>query len=241
MIELPLLKIPYPNWEKMAKKLLEDPYVRKKCERKRRLKEKLDYINTYCEEIKERKSCVLDLGPGPGEFLEFCRYFGNKVYGIDAKFNDFGGMGEEYLHYSKLMTDRQHIPVLYKGVDNLLETGGLPFSDEMFHFINSQGSITYMLNKYIRVKAANTNLKLHEQSSVFYWNDTRKVQKILDLLFKEANRILIKGGILLIYANQPKGEKNLINYRKLILDNCTSHGFKLILEKFKCLHKMEKI
>lgn len=241
MIDLPLLKIPYPDWEKAAKKLLEDSYVRKKCDRKRRLKEKLDYINTYCREIKERKGCVLDLGPGPGEFLEFCRYFGNEVYGIDAKFNDFGGMGEEYLQYSKLMTDRQHIPVLYEGVDNLLETEGLPFSDRLFHFINSQGSITYMLNKYIRVKTVNTNLKLHEQPRTFHWDDTKGVQKILGLFFKEMNRILIKNGILLIYANQPKEEKSLINYRKLILDNCVAHGFKLILEKSKRLHKMEKI
>ena len=240
-MNLPLLELPYPDWKNKANKLLEDNYVANKCDRNRRIKEKYEYINNYCQEIKAGGGKVLDIGPGPGEFLEICRYYRNDIQGIDAKFNDYGGMGEEYLQYSKLMSDRQKIPVLYEGLDHMLESGPLPFDDKTFTFINSQGSITYIFNKYLNLSGKiETSIKLHQQKKEsFRWKITEKITRILNIFFREMNRILRSDGILLIYVNNPGGQA-LRNYKKLIMTGSDICRFKLIFERFGALHKWRK-
>jgi len=244
---LPLLEVPTKDWEKRATELLKDEYVRKKCDRKRRLNEKHEYVKKYCKKVilDGRYGAVLDLGPGPGEFLEVCRHYGNFVLGIDAAFDSFIGMGRTYLEYSKLMTERQKLTVSYEGLENLLLRGKLNFPDRFFSLINSQGSMSYIFRNYLLKdkNKFNASLKLNEQGpGVFKWEKSPELENIIELFLGEMSRITKQNGILLIYVNKPRTEEELGYYRSLILNKIKDFRFRLILEaENNCLHKLEKM
>jgi len=240
-VKLPLFASPGPAWEDEAVRLLEDRFVRTKCNRERRLREKFDYIEQYCREIKKFKGRVLDLGPGPGEFLELCRHYGHSVLGIDAGFKDYGGMGMNYLEYSKLMTDRQKIPVFYTGLDNLLEQGALPFRDGSFDFINSQGSITCIFNRFIRTNAFKAELTLSEQVESFSWEENSQLRDILRHFILEMYRLLSSGRHLLIFESRTIGDQNAAKYDAIMSKTAMECGFKLEMTRFGTLHKFIKV
>lgn len=243
---LHLMESPNSGWGYRARELLKDEYVKNKCNRKRRLEEKQNYIHKYCKEINEGNGNILDLGPGPGEFLEICRLYGNMIFGIDGSFDDsFIGMGRNYLEYSRLMTTRQKIPVSYVSLEYSLEKGNLKFPPRFFSFINSQGSISYIFRNYLLNNSTefDSSLKLHEQApGVFKWEKTPALEKIINKFMSEMSRILLHGGHLLIYINQPKTTEELDCYKSLMFDKIKEYGFKLILEaENNCLHKLEKL
>ena len=66
--------------------------MRKCANRVKRLEDIYKYVKDLAPEIVldklEKNSYVVDIGPGPGEFLELGRYFGYKQIGFDAKIED---------------------------------------------------------------------------------------------------------------------------------------------------------
>ncbi|MCP3683534.1 MAG: class I SAM-dependent methyltransferase [bacterium] len=229
-----LKQIPSVEWQKKYDKLMKDPYLSKKYDRKRRIKEKRKYISELCPEIKRlRGKLILDIGPGPGEFLEVCREFGHNVWGIDAKLND-AEMGDEYIQLSKLMSERQKILVDYVGFEDYLINDIAEDTDENeVYLINFQGSLEQAFAKYMK----GPRHRETKDASQLAWVIDDDLKHIFNLMFEEFHRILEPGGYVLIYGN---GAKNVGAYDKLISATAAKYGFKLYLKKSHRLHKWRK-
>ena len=130
--------------------LLKNEYVARKCDRQRRVPEHLSYIEVLGSELINNQlpnQKVIDIGPGPGEFLEICRYLDYEVKGYDALLDD-SEMGDEYVLYSSLMAKQQQIDIEYVGFENLISA--LPFDDDSVFFINSRGSIEQVFKQHLK-------------------------------------------------------------------------------------------
>jgi len=231
--DLPLLKSPSENWENAMIEIMKNEYVAKKCNREIRLKEKTRYIHKFCPELEKEVGKILDLGPGPGEFLEVCRYYGNDIFGVDAKPGDCE-MGEEYLKYSILMSERQNLPIIYCGFENLLKEKS-KFRDKEFFFINSQGSIEQIFKKHLLGEPH----KIHKTASKLTWNITDELKKDFNIFIKEVKRILTDDGFLLIYGN---GATNTEEYEKILLNTVKEvKGFKILIKQDRRLHKFRRV
>jgi SAM-dependent methyltransferase len=211
--DFPLYDNDDPTWHNSFKKVMEDSFIKRKYNRDKRLSDKISYIDTIAPEIK-KGGYVIDIGPGPGEFLEVCRYYGNNIKGIDSSLED-NLMSMEYLELSRLMTSRQEIPIHYVGLDIFLKEK-LPWDDKTVSFINSQGSIEQALSKHII-----GNMRDWDYRNVF-WTFDEKMHNDFERLFKEVHRILKKNGIFLIVGN---GTGNTDKYSSFILDKAKKFGF----------------
>jgi len=193
--EIPLNRVPEVpgnDWQGRYDDLMLDPYIRKKCNRERRLKEKFKYIDRFLPEVIKKPGLVLDIGPGPGEFLEICRYYGNDVIGVDAKMDDCD-MGVNYIQYSNLMAIRQNLDIAYTG--NPIE---FMKSCAPFDFINAQGSIIMM---FIDCVEGGEKLKEHKDTRLVKWKETPDTKLTFRLFLESCMRSLYGGGQVLLYAN----------------------------------------
>lgn len=233
--DLYLYPIEDNDWESSYSALLKDPFIQKKYNRNKRIRDKIEYIDILSYEVK-KPGFVIDLGPGPGEFLELCRYYGNKIEGIDSSLSE-NLMGFEYLELSRLMVKRQKIPVRYVGFENLLSST-LPWNDNEISFINSQGSIEQIFSKHIK-----GNMESKDYRGV-YWTLDNSMSIDFDKLFSEAKRVLKEGGIFLIVGNSTG---NTDEYFVFIKEKATKFGFELMgvpepYAQYKNrVHKMKKI
>jgi hypothetical protein len=101
------------EWQCEWDSLMRDPWLRRKIDRRRRLREHLDFLRTYAPHLWDcEPGLVIDLGPGPGETLEIARALGHFEVGIDAA-RGFGGMGDEYLRASMIRVQQQGLAVGY--------------------------------------------------------------------------------------------------------------------------------
>lgn len=67
--------------------ILEDKELVEKIKREDRLQTMFNYINEYLVEIKRGGLKILDLGTGPGYFLECSQYYDNEAVGVDIVYN----------------------------------------------------------------------------------------------------------------------------------------------------------
>jgi hypothetical protein len=230
-------------WQAKYDKLMKDKYLKGKYNRTRRIAEKRKYLNEITPEIKRKRNqdkLILDIGPGPGEFLEVCREMGHRVIGIDAKIDDCE-MGNEYIQLSEMMTKRQGIDVHYIGLDNYLQ---MPQEEEglsadliktgSVYYINMQGCIEQCFKDYMTGPPHRETKK----ASGLSWY-IEKAEPMIFAMFTEFNRILEDGGYITIWAN---GAKNSPKYDDMILrvlDQFTD--FRLYKKSGKTLHKIRKV
>jgi SAM-dependent methyltransferase len=225
MVKIPLKKVPSGDWIKEYEKVLDDPYIKKKYDRDRRVADKLSYVNRYFPFLKRGGKTILDIGPGPGEFLEVCRYYGNNIFGADAPLGDCE-MGDSYIRLSYLMNLRQGLNIEYKGLDLDL------YGDSSFDVINSQGSIEQVFRDCLM----GVPHKEEKNCMLLSWKEDEVTRNtILDFL-KNCYRCLKNDGQLLIYGN---GAKNVKYYDNLIQNLSKEAGFSVKREKNR-LHIMEK-
>jgi len=233
MDAIALRPAPGREWQAEFDRLIEDPYLAGKYDRERRLREKLEYVNQLAGELRTSGGRVLDLGPGPGEFLEIARFFGCRILGIDCAPED-SEMGDEYLRLSRLMTMRQEIPVWYVGFDRMLRQPYLPFRDGSFTFINSQGSIEQIFRSHL----AGPRHRDTKNALLLSWTLDKRMDAAFRHFFAEMGRILDRRGVLLIYGN---GAGNVDAYDRF-LKNLTAEMnlFALRYDRDACLHKLVK-
>lgn len=201
---LPLMRDPSPQWQVEYMRLTRDPYLKKKYDRARRIHDKLNYIDDLLPEVKKGGGVVLDIGPGPGEFLEVCRKYGNEVYGIDASFEDCE-MGDEYIRLSQLMTQLQKLQVWYNGFKDFV----IPLPDKSVTVINSQGSIEQVMKKHL----VGPPHKQTKKASLLKWTGDDNMRADFEKMFVAFDRVLKPGGIVCIWAN---GAKNTKVYAELV-------------------------
>lgn len=140
-----VLRSASPHWQRQFDELLAgSTYLQEKYNRERRLVDKAEYIDTYCRILHgQPHGTVVDVGCGPGEFLELCRARGWTIFGIEAPVPAACGMGDKYHELSRLMCARQHVPVDWSGIHSVcddLATGNCPRLAERVALWNFQGS-----------------------------------------------------------------------------------------------------
>ena len=210
--ELELYPSPNDDWDLDYVDLLQDAFISKKYNRRARLKEQNDHINKNLPIIKNGGGYVFDIGTGPGEFLEICRFYGNRIIGVECRAGVHNMMGRKYHKLSELLHNRQCIDIKYDGFENYLENGRLPFDDCSLSIINSQGSIEQVFKDYMRHDNENGEGWIPSHDGLWIFDE--KLIALFTVFFREANRVLIPGGVLLIYGN---GSKNYHEYHKMIV------------------------
>lgn len=242
---LELKPIPYNGWQAKYDALMKDPYLSKKYNRKKRIKDKRKFMGEMTPELKHCKGkTVLDIGPGPGEYLEICRELGHNAIGIDAQITDCE-MGNEYIKLSALMRDRQDLDIYYCGFDNYLHSvstqqpeviGTLDrFRDNAIYYIVMQGSIEQCFKDYMEGPPHRET----KDASQLRWKTDKATWDIFYKMFAEFDRILEDGGYLVIWAN---GSKNNTDYDDMILRTAKKFpAFKLYKRIKKTFHKYRKV
>lgn len=216
-----LYEYPRVGWQEEFAKLMQDPYLSKKYNRERRIKDNRKYMGAKTPELKHAKNKrVLDIGPGPGEWLEICREFGHQVWGVDAPLSDCE-MGDEYIRLSKLMTERQKLSVDYCGLQAWLKK---QIGKGKFFYINCRGAIEQCFKDH----QAGVPHKVTKNCSGLKWVITQELWDKFEKMFKKFSYILEDGGYIVIHAN---GSKNNPDYDNLVLET---------LKKFPELHLMKK-
>ena len=228
-MNLPLYPIPHDDWQKKYDEVISDPYIATKYNRDTRLKNKFNYVNEFIIELNRFKNGrVLDIGTGPAEFLEVCRYMGFDVFGMDAEIGK-SEMGDNYLLLSKLMTERQKLNVSYAGLD----FSHLPFEDNDFILVNLQGSIEQVFKDYM----VGVPHRIHKNAGLLSWDIGDRLKKDMGLFLREVYRVLRKEGILMVYGN---GAKNVKDYDKMMVSMFEEIGFEIILNRDDRIHKVKK-
>ncbi len=174
--------------------------LREKLNMKRRNTELHKYINTFLSEIKnvsdKKNKYIIDLGPGPGDFLEISRNLGFKIKGYDAKLDSIKGMGMDYVNLCAMYAKEKNIPIEYC---NFEETGFSGIEDDSVYLINSRGSFEQIFSKYLLgIPHYKTHLCNQE------WSHTEEMYHRFKTFFSNCSKKLIKNGIVFIAFNGTK-------------------------------------
>lgn len=237
---LELYPSPSHAWMARFVELTSTDYLSKKYNRQKRLREKLDYINEHCGEIRQAEpGVVVDIGPGPGEFLEWCRSFGHMAYGVDAAIGE-GGMGNEYLELSRLLTHRQELQVDYIGFREWLknkEDESISLIDGEVILINSQGSLEQCFAEYLLGPPHHEHHDCHKQ----LWDHERfnELWEEFDRMFAVFRRLLHEDGHVLIYCNgageSEQGVNNTASVMAMLRESAERAGFQVVKQAWRLL------
>lgn len=197
----------------LSSMLEDDPWLRKKVDRNRRMMELRKYVDEFLPELRHRPLCgFLDIGPGPGELIELAMAEGMDAYGWDAETPE-GGMGDAYLQYSKLSHKERGLDVTYcndyRGIQARFN-GSLSI-------INLRGSIEQALGDLMIGEPHDK----HHDCRKLAW-DTAKGRDGLMSFLKCMRASLTGNGILMIAAN---GASNTDWYDKEFPDIYLECGF----------------
>ena len=233
--QLSLLPVPEAEWSARMERLMQDEFLRTKYDRSRRLTEKWNYLHEYLPELVESPrvgATVIDIGPGPGEFLEWCRHLGYEVRGVDAAGGQ-GGMGDGYLALSQLLTQRQQIPVDYCGLTGWIDRHAEVVESESVALINSQGSIEQACSHMMLGESHDK----HHDCRKLKWQTGDVLRTFFCQVMSIWKSLLLPGGTIFIYAN---GAANTPVYAKTIERAAREvGGLELILHQ-KRIHKWQK-
>ena len=186
----------------LESKLPSGRVLKDKLNMERRNIELHNYINTFLPEMKnlpdsqKQNKYVIDLGPGPGDFLEISRNLGFKIKGYDAKLDSIKGMGMDYVNLCAIYAKEKNIPIDYC---NFEETEFRGIEDDSVYIINSRGSFEQIFSKYLLgIPHYKTHLSNQE------WSHTDEMYYRFKTFFSNCSKKLIKNGVLLIAFNGTK-------------------------------------
>lgn len=113
--DIPLRKLPRPEWDDEFNRLLTDNELRRTYDRERRLRLAIKRLGLVDPELTDRPlGLVLEIGTDTGEFLECCRHFGFAPTGFAAGNGEAAVTGFGKL--SALLHERQGLRVLSGGL-----------------------------------------------------------------------------------------------------------------------------
>jgi SAM-dependent methyltransferase len=232
-IEPELNDEPSPEWGYRFARLLESAWLNRKIDRYRRLREMNAYIRVHCPELLlGGDGLVVDVGPGPGEFLELARAMGFAILGIDAA-KGAGGMGYEYLEACRLLTDRQKLPVLYDGFERWVFDDHSVINGTVA-LINFRGSIEQAFSRHMLGEPHDQ----HHNCRLLRWSMSAALREHMQVAFNQMARLLRPGGSILIAAN---GSANDEEYDSLIMAAAQLNGvLDLTMHKGATTHKWTK-
>lgn len=224
------------EWVDKYKDLMEDEFLKKKFNREKRLHDHVEYLESFASDVVHKKNkeglYVVDIGPGPGELLEICRALGYKTKGYDAKIEDCE-MGVPYIELSRHMAKRQKLDIEYCGFENILDD--LPLEDNSVFMISSRGSIEQVFKKHL----IGVPHREHHSARMLTWSLSKKMKEDFVSLFEQAKRVLVPGGIFLVYGN---GATNISAYNDFILETISQvEGLTCDGTDNQTIHRIRKI
>ena len=206
--------------------------------RQARLEEHFEYLDKHFPdmiELGKDSGLVLDIGPGEGELLEIARALGYEILGIDA--SSVAGMGYKYLRYSKLMHERQGIPVYYNGLGCWLkETQNNLEIRSTFVFINMRGSIEQCFAEHL----VGVPHDEHHKATDMNWRCTGETQDAFAHMFRVFFLLLRPNGRVVIHANGTGAAVSQKWYDNTIQRAAYDAGLKLHARENNRLHSWVK-
>lgn len=238
-LTLELELVPRVGWQEEFEALHVDNWLVQKMHRPKRIREHIRYARQYVPEIQSAApGLVIDIGPGCGELLELCRIWGHNILGIDA-LDGAGGMGDGYLAWSKLIVERQQVPVLYCSFRSWIQQRIQIPEFETSVLINSRGSIEQCFHEFL----VGTPVGSHDTAAGMTWDSEQRAVQIRDefvLMFTVFQKILRKDGFILIHANGTGSVKSDQFYDATIRSAAESCGLELVRHEGLRLHKWLK-
>lgn len=191
--EIPLNTTEITSAKEEAWELLNgNPWLQRKVDRSRRLKELREYVDNFIPEMRQRPlQGFLDIGPGPGELIELAMAESMDAYGWDAESPE-GGMGNEYLRYSRLMHMTRGLDVEYCNDFRPICTR---FRNAL-SIINLRGSIEQVMSKFMIGEPHH----IHQDCRKLAWNEETGEGALISF-FRVMRESLTDNGILMIAAN----------------------------------------
>lgn len=197
----PLMPSPGNLWQAEFDQLARDRYMARKYDRDKRLRSKMVYITERVPEVREASGLVVDVGPGPGEFLELCRWIRPRdvrVFGVESP-GGAGGMGDAYWQLSRMMHERQRIECSYVGwqryVRYVLTCEGL--CDGVAALVNFQGSWAQCYADFLLGPPHDEHHDAKRQA----WRFGRELTSAWSEAFRAIHKWLKPGGHCVIWAN----------------------------------------
>lgn len=225
-MDIALNPVPSPEWQAEYDRLSQDEWLRRKTHRGRRLEEHWSYLREHAAELWVTGGTVLDIGCGPGETLEIARALDHPIHGVDAP-DGIGGMGNEYVRMSRLMHERQQIPVTYSGLLRFLAEPP-PHLVGACLLINFRGSIEQCLADYM----AGDPHHLHRDCKLLTWKP--EALDILRAAIVSLTSLLQPNGHILVRAN---GSGNDSVYNQMMRGAGEYANLKLVKQDGFLLHK----
>ena len=236
MIDLPLFSVPRETWQAEVDAILEaEPWLRDKSDRARLIREKNEYIDRYCPEIKDGgDGMIVDVGPGFGVFLELCKACGWVAIGYETN-DGIGGMGDRYLQLAKLLCERQGVRQIGRGFRSFK---GVCHVDPIprYRLVNFQGSFAQCHAYWLSGMPHHINRKAEEQR----WRFSDDLFLTWRSEFKLIRRTLMLDGELLIVANKTGPSEDHKVYDREICKAADAAGLELVLHLSDWEHKWRK-
>lgn len=198
---VPDLKPATREWRDAYFALLnQEPWLRNKLDRPRRLRELNKYMDRTAPELLAasqfgRFGLVVDVGPGPGDYLEIAREHGWEVLGVESS-HGAGGMGDQYLAACRMMLDRQEVPCIFDGLMGFLfQLDSLSIVG--VRIINMRGSIEQCFSDFM----VGTPHHVHRKANQLSWRIDERLRCALKLMLVSFRDSLCLKGSLVIHAN----------------------------------------
>jgi hypothetical protein len=177
----------------MGKMLEKNPWLRKKVDRGRRMPELRKYVDKYIPEMRERPlRGFLDIGPGPGDLIELAMAASMDAHGWDAETPE-GGMGDDYLAYSRLCHELRGLDVTYCNDFRPIQ---VKFNRSL-SIINLRGSIEQVMSDYMVGEPHH----VHQDCRKLKWGGQRAEAGLMEFLKVMRAALSDRDGILMIAAN----------------------------------------
>ena len=141
-------------------------------------------------------------------------------------------MGIQYLEASRLIQERQKIPVERAGLISWM-CSDHPELYSTVTCINSRGSIEQSLHKHM----LGTPHHLHQNCKELEWSISEGLRESFESIFQQGRRLLRAGGIFLIVAN---GSKNDLAYDEIVKKCAARSGLEFVGQQGPLIHKWRK-
>lgn len=210
-------------WEKVyfddeENKLVNDPWIKTKFDRARRVVDKKQYIEKFLPEIFSGGLDVLDIATGPGEFIELAMEFDCKAIGIEG----FGRMLERpidtlYNRFSRLKLKEKGLPVIHADMNDVLKIDLPELAGRKFDIINCQLAINFIFSDCFN---SHPELGAYRNNGEWIFNDN--FSRHFNDYFRWCKNHLHKNGIVMLAALQAV---NRAEYSDRIIELAEAMGY----------------